>query len=46
MPEPKYVKKKHLVNCLRQHGYTFKRQGNRREIWKKRGGTTWEVDLT
>ena len=40
MPEPKAVKKRQLINCLRRHDYTFKRQGNRREIWKKRGGTT------
>ena len=40
MPEPKAVKKRQLINCLRQHGYTFKRQGHRREIWKKKGDTT------
>ena len=40
MPEPKAVNKRQLVNCLRQRGYTFKRQGKRREVWKKKGGTT------
>ena len=39
MPEPKAIGKKQLLNCLRQHGYTFKRQGKRRDIWKKKGST-------
>ncbi len=39
MPEPKAVKKKQLLNCLRRHDYTFKRQGKRRDIWKKKGST-------
>lgn len=39
MPEPKAVKKKQLNNCLRQHNYTFKRQGKKRDIWKEKGST-------
>ncbi len=40
MPEPKAVQKKQLMNCLRAHGWTFKRQGKRRDIWKKKGDTS------
>lgn len=28
------------MNCLREHGWTFKRQGKRRDIWKKKGDTS------
>ena len=39
MPESKAVKKRQLMNCLRKHGWAFKRQGKRRDIWKKKGDT-------
>lgn len=39
MPEIKAIKKKQLANCLRKHGCTFKRQGKRRDLWRKRGST-------
>ena len=40
MPESRAVKKKQLLNCLRRHDCTFKRQGKRRDLWRKRGSTT------
>jgi len=39
MPEAKAVGRRQLMNCLRRHGWTFKRQGNRWDIWKKKGST-------
>lgn len=38
------VSREAVVNRIREAGFTFKRQADRVEIWKKRGSTT-RVDL-
>ena len=37
--KPQFVKKEHLINKLRELGFTFSRHGDRTEIWKKKGDT-------
>ena len=39
MADPVWVSRSQLHNCLRQHGWTHKRQAHYADIWKLRGST-------
>ena len=33
------ISKQHFINKIRELGYTFKRQADRVDLWRKKGGT-------